>query len=154
VVGDRLERADPVEQLVGGVGGEHRRERGEPVAGPGAAGDAADLLARRRQGGLGGGDVPGGLRGGVLAGAQLLARLVELLGDDLEVVGPLGDEGGGLGGGLRVLGTGGGGDGREGEAAGGDQADHDAGDRTAGRGEGTRHGGGFVLPSTAAYRVS
>jgi hypothetical protein len=154
VVGDRLEGAYAVEHLLAGVAGQHHLEGGEPFAGVGAAGQGADPVARSGEVVAGGGEVVGGLRGRRARGAQPLAGLVELLGEDLQVAGPLGDQLRGLagGGGLR-FGRGGqrnecqatcGGEGREASAGG------------AGTAEGVRarHGSAGVLSSTAACRVS
>ena len=53
------QRADPVEQFGGGPTRQHRLERAEPVAGPGAASERPDVLARLGQGGLGSGQLRG-----------------------------------------------------------------------------------------------
>ena len=82
----------------------------------------------------------------LLAG-QHLTGLVEVLGEDLQLVAAGGDESRGLGGRGRLLRTGRGG--REGQA---DDAGQDEGSATGGaRG---RHGAAALRSSTAAYQVS
>ena len=136
VIGDRLQGADPVEQVVRGAAGQHRLQRAEPLAGVCADGDRADPVARLGQRGLSRGEALGRRTGRLLLGGQLLPRLVELLGEHFEVVRAGGDE---L---RRVLRRGGPGFGR----GRGREESHDAGggdrgeDPATGRGQRTRHG--------------
>ena len=142
VVGDRAEGADPVEHLVGGRAAQHRLQGAQLVAGVGAARHLADLVAGGDDGGLGDLDLLAGLVGLRLLGGQRLTGVVELLGDDLEVVTPGRDEGRGLLGGRwaaperRTPAAE-----REHDHAGGDQGEEDppAGAATTGRAVRTRH---------------
>jgi hypothetical protein len=98
-----LQHAHAVDELVGRVAGHHRGEGAEPLAGERAARDAAHGLLRLGQRGLRLLQLLGCLLRRGLLGLELLPRLVELLGDGLQLV-PLGrDQGRGLGGGLRLL---------------------------------------------------
>ena len=132
VAGDGLEGGDPPDELVGGVAGHEGAEGAHRLAGVGAPGDAAHLLLRRPEDGRGLGQLGrGGLRGGPLGGERR-ARLVELLGDDLQLVALGGDELRGLGRrGRRRLRR---------DAGEQDPQDHRGGDEDAARGGGTAGG--------------
>jgi hypothetical protein len=153
VVGDGLQRADPVEQLVRGVAGQHGLEGAESIAGVGAAGDRADAVTGARQRGPGGDEFLCGSERRPPGGLELLARLVELLGEHLEIVRTGGDEVRRLAG-AGGLWFGGGGKRDDGQPARGDQGDQGpaAGEEGAvGRAERTRHdGGSSFLPRPPA----
>ena len=156
MLGDHLQRADQADELVGGLAGHQRPERAHGLAGVGGAGDPDDALLGGQEGGLRLlGLRDGGLGGGVL-GDQGVAGLVELLGDDLELVTAGGDELGGLGRGGRVPRRGLSGDPREQDADDGGEREAGADGREPARCGGCESPwcGGSPFSSTAAYRVS
>ena len=98
MAGDRVEGAELVDELLSGIAGEHDVQAGEPVAGVGRAGQLPDLTVEGVQPGLGVGRGLVGARDGGLLLLELDLGLVDLLGDDLQLVAGVGDELGGLGG--------------------------------------------------------
>ena len=128
-------------QVVGGLAGQDRLERAQPVARPRAASHRSDVVAGLGQVGLGGGELLGGLCRRRLRRREPFAGLVELLGEHFEVVGTGGDEFRGLLGGGRLLRFGSGRGGGEGDAAGGGEGQEPCAgtEATVRRRAGTRH---------------
>ena len=113
VAGDRVERAQLVDELLGGVAGEQHVEAGAAVAGVGRRGPAAGSGRRERRAASGRRRRPARrLATAACCSLEDDLGLVELLGDDLELVAGVGDELRGLGGVGRVTRGGGGGPGR------------------------------------------